>query len=114
MEGSSLNIEVGRRIKALRKARNETQAQMGEKIGVVQQSIAAWEAGRVFPSLDNLVRMNNEYGISTDYILGITEDPETKQDCAITQDIQLANALPEHIRCDVAALFRLELAKYGR
>jgi len=114
MEGIGLNIEVGRRIKTLRKARNETQAQMGEKLGVVQQSIAAWEAGRTFPAIENIVGMNREYGVTADYILGIAEDPEVKPEYTLAQDMQLADALPDTIRDGVAALIRLERAKYGR
>lgn len=68
--------KVGLRIKEIRRNRNETQQQLGEVIGVVQQSVAAWESGRSLPNIPSLIRMAKHYQVSADYLLGLIEHIE--------------------------------------
>jgi len=62
---------IGLRIKNIRYDRNETQQQLGEAVGVVQQSVAAWESGRSLPNLLSLIRIAEHYQVSADWILGL-------------------------------------------
>lgn len=39
-------------------------------LDVSQPTLSAWEGGRKSPTLDNLMRMANLYGVTTDYLLG--------------------------------------------
>ena len=111
-------MDIGASIKRLRKSHWETQQQLGEAVGVVQQSVAAWESNRCMPDIASLVAIATHYGTSTDSILGLTEEPSSRLDTEAMQpyrnDVALADRLPMEIREGVLALIRLERAKYGR
>ncbi len=110
-------MDIGASIKRLRKSHGETQQQLGEAVGVVQQSVAAWESNRCMPDIKSLVAIATHYGTSTDSILGLAdeggyfgrEDTESYRN-----DMALADRLPADIREGVLALIRLERARSGR
>ncbi len=62
-----------KRIKILREKRNITQVRLGTEIEVSQETISAYENGKVEPKLDNLIRMADFLNTSTDYLLGRIE-----------------------------------------
>ena len=68
---------VGSRIREIRQSKNETQQQLSIAVGVVQQSVAAWESGRSFPTIPSLIRIAEHYGASADLLLGITNKDES-------------------------------------
>ena len=116
--GGESIMDIGASIKRLRKSHGETQQQLGEAVGVVQQSVAAWESNRCMPDIASLVAIATHYGTSTDSILGLTEEPNYLFDAEGMQsyrnDVALADRLPADIRDGVLALIRLERVKYGR
>ena len=63
---------IGLKIKDIRRSKNETQKQLSIAVGVVQQSVAAWESGRCLPNIPSLIRIAEHYGVSSDLILGLT------------------------------------------
>ena len=67
---------IGLKIKDIRRSKNETQKQLSIAVGVVQQSVAAWESGRCLPNIPSLIRIAEHYGVSTDSILGLTNEDE--------------------------------------
>ena len=64
------------RIKYIRKQHKETQQEMADRIGVSQRSVASWENGTRMPSYDVLISIANVYSVTTDYLLGRTDDPQ--------------------------------------
>jgi len=50
---------AGERIKSLRTARGETQAQFADVVGVTQPMISAWEGAREIPSSETYLRLGN-------------------------------------------------------
>ena len=61
-------IELGKRIKAIRKTKGMTQEELGLKIGGLQRStIANWEIGRRLPSLKDIDSMSRVLGVSIEY-----------------------------------------------
>ena len=66
-------VDLGKRLKSLRKAANLTQAQIGERIGVRKTVISSYENDLRQPSYDNLVKLANLYKVSTDWLLGNTK-----------------------------------------
>ena len=66
-------VDLGKRLKSLRKAANLTQAQVGERIGVRKTVISSYENDLRQPSYDNLVKLANLYKVSTDWLLGNTK-----------------------------------------
>ena len=56
----------GARLRRLREAAGLTQQQLAEAIDSWQPSVAAWEAGRHRPSLENLLLLAGALGVSLD------------------------------------------------
>ena len=48
-----------------------------DRLGVSQPTLSAWEGERKSPGLDNLENMADLYGVTTDFLLGRTDQPQT-------------------------------------
>ena len=59
----------GMRIALLRASNGWSQAELARRIGVSASSVGMYEQGRREPSLDLVVRLANEFGVTTDYLL---------------------------------------------
>ena len=64
------------RIKALRRSRGMTQEALGKVIGVKPDSIYTYEKGLNYPEVRNLIILADFFGVSVDYLLGRTDNPE--------------------------------------
>ena len=75
-----MKLEIlAQRLKAMREKANLSQAKFTEKLGNLQQPLyARYETGSLMPSYHLLVRIADFYDVSTDYLLGRTEDPHGK------------------------------------
>ena len=60
---------LGEQIYALRTARNLSQVQLADKLGVTKQSVSNWENNNILPSVDMLKKIANFFQCSTDYLL---------------------------------------------
>ena len=60
---------------ALRKAAGLNQQELGEVLGLTQTAISAIESGKRGTSIEKLVMLAEYFHVSTDYLLGITDDP---------------------------------------
>lgn len=69
-----------KRMKELRKSRGWTMEIFSEMIDVAKSSIAGYESGNRQPPIDRLVVIAEVFDTSTDYILGLTDDPDSKKD----------------------------------
>ena len=67
------------RIKALRLSNGMTQAALGKVIGVGPDSICIYEKGKHYPEVRNLMILADYFGVSTDYLLGRTDNPEVNR-----------------------------------
>lgn len=62
----------------LRKARESlefTQDVLAEKLGVEPLQIWRWESGRNKPSVDIVIKLAEALNVTSDYLLGITDEP---------------------------------------
>lgn len=64
------------RLKAARELRGFNQDQLAERSDLQGSAISHFETGGRKPSFDNLKRLADALGVSTDYLLGRTKDPE--------------------------------------
>jgi len=62
-------VHFGKRISALRKKNNLSQAELSEKLGVTPQSVSKWECGNALPDIDLLLALSHLYGISVNDLL---------------------------------------------
>lgn len=62
----------GEQLKLLRKSKNMTQKELGAKIGLSKAVVSKYENGMGYPSFDVLIRIAQHFGVTTDFLLGIT------------------------------------------
>jgi len=51
----------------------KSQSEVANDLKITQRKLSYIETGKTEPSLEDLVRLCNYYGVSADYILGLTE-----------------------------------------
>ncbi|WP_295764895.1 helix-turn-helix domain-containing protein [uncultured Oscillibacter sp.] len=73
-------ILLKERVYQLRKAAGLTQQQLGEILGLTHKSISMLESGGRSTTIDKLVLLAEYFQVSTDYLLGITDDPAWRGD----------------------------------
>lgn len=63
---------IGETLRKLRKERGWTQAVLGEYLHIHRSTISYWEAGITDPPLDVIKELARLYGVSADYLLGLS------------------------------------------
>ena len=67
-------MQPGEKIKEFRKNKGLTQKELAESLGYSQDFLSAIEIGKVEPSREFLKKLNEIFGISSDYILYGSDD----------------------------------------
>lgn len=67
-EGTSLN-----NIHTLRKEKHISQTRLSIELEVSQETISAYENDKHYPSVKSLLKLRELFGVSIDYILGLTD-----------------------------------------
>lgn len=67
-----------RRIRDLREDRDLTQRELAKNLNCSQQVYSNYELGQRDIPTDILIKLSRLYGVSVDYILGISNDPQIK------------------------------------
>lgn len=65
----------GERLTVIRQQRNLSQVSVSRTIGITQTQLSDMENGKTGTTLPRLVKLAEFYRVSTDYLLGITDDP---------------------------------------
>ena len=78
-------MAVGEKIQKYRKALGMSQEELGQKLLVSRQTISLWETNQTVPTIDNLMRLREVFGVSVDEILDI----ESKQSVSETEPNEL-------------------------
>lgn len=63
-------MPLGQNLRRARKKRGLTQSEVGSFLGVTEQAISGYERGVRDPDTQQLSRLAEIYGVSTDYLLG--------------------------------------------
>ena len=64
------------RLRDLRREQNLTCTELAKKIDVSHQTISKWESGIKKPSQQNLKKLSAYFHVSSDYLLGLTDERE--------------------------------------
>ena len=64
-------------IRRFRTQRGLSVKELASSIYVHESAVRHWEHGRRTPSAAEIVRIAKTYGVSTDYLLGLTEKEKT-------------------------------------
>ena len=69
-------MTIGERIQVLRKNLGLSQDELGQRLLVSRQTVSLWENDQTVPTIDNLKRLKEIFGVSVDEILGNDEPIE--------------------------------------
>ena len=69
-------MTIGQKIYALRKKALITQEQFADSLGVSRQAVSKWESDAAYPETDKIVKMAELFGVSCDYLLKESVDPD--------------------------------------
>lgn len=61
------------RLRALRKEQRYTQNAMAEMLGLKPRGYQEYEYGNAYPTVSGLIQIAKFFGVSTDYLLGLTD-----------------------------------------
>ena len=67
-------MTVAESFRRFRKEFNLSQRQVAETLGIKQPSYHVYESGTI-PSANVVVRLANAYDVTTDYLLGLSDEP---------------------------------------
>lgn len=62
------------RVKLLRKEHKKTQAEMAEYLGIGLRGYQYYEGAKHYPDVPGLIKMADLFNVSTDYLLGRTDE----------------------------------------
>jgi transcriptional regulator with XRE-family HTH domain len=65
------------RLRELREARQLTQKELADRIGVSDQQIYRYETGKSDPTAEVLARIAKELEVSADFLLGLVDTPHS-------------------------------------
>ena len=68
-------MTIGESFKRFRKEMNLTQSSVAERLGILQQTYYKYETDKVKPSAEVVLNLANAYDVTTDYLLGRSDEP---------------------------------------
>ena len=82
-------IPFGKILRELRNDRNWSQKQLADKLGLSDSQVAHYETEDRLPSLQVIINASRVFGVTTDYLLGLSSD----RDCWL----DISGLLPEEV-----------------
>lgn len=105
-------MSIGERIKKHRLKNNLTQKELSVQLGLTSKMISFYENDERTPPADILVKLSKIFAVSTDYLLGLSED---KKDGVFSDfEVELLNsfrALSKDEQEEVIEILRLKLRR---
>lgn len=65
------------KLKNLRIEHGDTQSSLAAKLNVSQNAVYNWENGKREPNLETIIKIADIYGVSTDYLMGLSDKEES-------------------------------------
>ena len=96
----------GERFKSLRLSRGINQVEMAKVFGVTKQCVSNWENENIMPSVDMLVKIAYFFSVSSDYLLGLSENYALNTDGL--SELQIA-----HIQAIINDILHVECCEVG-
>lgn len=79
-------MTIGESLKRFRSEYKLSQAQVAEKLGMLQQGYYKYEAGKNEPPVKFIVKLATVFNVSTDYLLGFVDNPRPWEMKAATDE----------------------------
>lgn len=80
-------MEISDALKRFRKTLKLSQRQLSDKISVPYQSYQTYEYGTSVPSAKVIVKIAVAFGVTTDYLLGLSDKPRQPDTTALVEAI---------------------------
>lgn len=77
-------MSLGNKLAEARRAKNLTQEQLAQQLGVTRQAVSRWESDAAYPETDKIVRMAQLLEVSCDYLL---QDGVDKGGCPVASTV---------------------------
>ena len=98
-------MTLGERLKYNRTKADLTQREVNKKTGINYKTLSNWENDVSKPSPDDLIILANTYNVTTDYLLGLSDQPQGHQaDSPATARQQQPQIQPDTLTPEEAAL----------
>ena len=78
-KGIEKENEMETNLKKLRLKKKKTQLNVQMETGIEQALLSKYESGKRIPPTETLVTLADYYGVSMDYIMGRTDNPEVNK-----------------------------------
>ena len=62
-------MTFGEKLQALRRERGWSQEDLASEIPISRQAVSKWESSAAVPDTENVLRLSDIFGVSTDYLL---------------------------------------------
>ena len=66
--------QFAKNLKTIRKTNKKSQIELSRHLGYGNTAISNYESGRNEPSIDDLIKIADYFGVTVDYLVGIEED----------------------------------------
>ena len=73
-----MQLDLGQKIRELRRRDGRTQEALAEAIGVTSQAVSRWEANGGYPDMEMIPSIANYFGISIDELFGYNNERSKK------------------------------------
>jgi len=85
-------------IRELRIQRGMTQVDLAKRLGVSKSVVSSYENGVHLPPYDILIRLSALFGVSCDYLLGVSDTPYISVDGLTQKQIEALQGIAEELR----------------
>ena len=94
-------VDCSEKLRALREARNLTQKQVANRIGISKAMVSAYETASKAPSIEVLIRLARLYGVSVDYLVCV-DAPKVIDVSSLADDtVALVSALVDKLKNNI-------------
>lgn len=90
--------QVGMKIKQLRRQRNISQIALAKQLGVSKSVISSYENGIHYPPYDVLIQIARIFGVSTDYLLGLSGNLSINADGLTDSQIEAVTLIVDELK----------------
>ena len=83
--GAFMQLDLGQKIRELRRRDGRTQEALAEAIGVTSQAVSRWEANGGYPDMEMVPAIANYFGVTIDELFGYENNRDKKIDALVKQ-----------------------------
>ncbi len=79
-------MTLGNKLQVLRKQKGLSQEQLAGQLNVSRQAVSKWELDTTLPETENIIRLSELFGVSTDYLLKDSEEVQLDNNFTVTKE----------------------------